>query len=111
MTVTTKHNNRRMISAKILEIHQPFTLSCVYTVEVMDELEGLDGTNNIAVLKLYDRRFAAELRKEWLIDPWTEETESTFRDMVATGAAAEFVRKLRGDDYFEVSTNGTEGTG
>lgn len=90
-------NAPRTIQAKIIQLHQPFTLSCVATVEI--NANDLDITDSAigpakAILKLYDRRFASQLRKDEKCEPWTEATEDAYVSTVRSGEAAEFVRRL-----------------
>lgn len=59
-----------------------------------------------AILKLYDRRFAAQLRKDKTIDPWTTDYESAYIDFVRSSRAQDFLDKLRNDDDFEEPEEG-----
>jgi hypothetical protein len=59
-----------------------------------------------AILKLYDRRFAAQLRKDQTNDPWTTDRESAYIDFVRSGRAQDFLDKLRNDDNFEEPEEG-----
>lgn len=59
-----------------------------------------------AILKLYDRRFAAQLRKDKTIDPWTTDHESAYIDFVYSSRAQGFLDKLRNDDDFEEPKEG-----
>ena len=59
-----------------------------------------------AILKLYDRRFAAQLRKDQTNDPWTTDRESAYIDFVRSGRAQDFLDKLRNDDDFEEPEEG-----
>ncbi|KAK4496493.1 hypothetical protein PRZ48_012473 [Zasmidium cellare] len=96
----------RTVTAKILELRQPFTLSCVMIVEVISaDLNDLEPQSK-AVLKLYDRRFAAQLRKDEGVPPWSESAEEAFLELVRSGEAATFVHKLRNEDDFEEPDEG-----
>ena len=46
------------------------------------------------VLKLFDRRFVAELRKKERIDPWTTDIEQQYYHFVVNGSASKFITKL-----------------
>lgn len=59
-----------------------------------------------AVLKLYDWRFAEQLRKDNKIEPWTPNTGSAFVDFVRSGRALDFLDRLRHDDDFEEPEEG-----
>ncbi|KAF2117067.1 hypothetical protein BDV96DRAFT_644500 [Lophiotrema nucula] len=54
-----------------------------------------------AVLKLYDWRYAVQLRKDNGINPWTNEHEMAYIDLVRSGQAELFLDKLRNDYDFE----------
>lgn len=64
------------------------------------------GRNTRAALKLYDRRFALNLRSEYKIGPPTSPKETAFGDFVKRGGAAEFLDRLRNDDDFEEPEGG-----
>lgn len=49
------------------------------------------------VLKLFDRRFAAQLRKDDKLDPWTPEIERQYHDFILDGSASEFITRLNTD--------------
>ncbi|RJE17669.1 hypothetical protein PHISCL_09994 [Aspergillus sclerotialis] len=55
---------------------------------------GLEGR---MVLKLFDRRFAAELREDQNINPWTTEIEQQYYNFIVDGGASEFITKLNSD--------------
>ena len=93
-------NAPRTIQAKIIQLYEPFTLSCVATVEINASDLGITDSPiepAKAILKLYDRRFASQLRKESKIEPWTAATEQAYIDMIKNGEAAELIRKLNDD--------------
>ncbi|KAF7188220.1 hypothetical protein HII31_10505 [Pseudocercospora fuligena] len=106
LDLISDEDTTRKIPVKIVDIHRPFTLSCVLTVEISGQDIGHDQPVVQAILKLYDRRFAEQLRKDERIGPWTEEIESAFSELVRGGNAAEFVRKLREEDDFEEPDEG-----
>ena len=96
----------RAITTKALKLHQPFTLSCVLTVEVL--YSGIGGRElpAQAILKLYDRRFSHQLRSDERIEPSSEATEQAFVEFVSSGKAFVFVKELREDDGFEEPDEG-----
>ncbi|KJX97044.1 hypothetical protein TI39_contig585g00001 [Zymoseptoria brevis] len=97
----------RNVDVKIIRAHVPFTMSCVLTVELPDTGIGDTDQPTQAILKLYDRRFAAQLRKDEGDDErWSPEIENEFAKFVASGEAAPFVSKLRDDDDFEEPEEG-----
>lgn len=82
-------------------------MSCVLTVELPGTAIGDSNQPTQAILKLYDRRFAAQLRKDEGGDEcWSPEIENEFAKFVASGEAAQFVSKLRDDDDFEEPEEG-----
>lgn len=104
MSINSHPDADRTVDARVVKLHEPFTLSCVLTVDIEDTKSGAAESNYRAILKLYDRRFAAQLRKDERIDPWTEATECDLHTLVGRGQAAEFVRRLREEEDFEVSS-------
>ena len=63
-----------------------------------------DGQDPVeAVLKLFDRHFATQLREDQKIDPWSAQHESAYLESIRTGQVNEFLNKLRGEeeDYQE----------
>ena len=59
-----------------------------------------------AILKLYDWRYAAQLRKDNKIDEWTNEHERTYIGFVHSGQAKDFLDKIRNDEDFEEPEEG-----
>lgn len=74
-------------------------MACVMEVRLLSQ-------NTRAVLKLYDRRFALQLRSENKIEPPTAATELVFGEFVKSGDASEFLYRLRNDDDYEESEEG-----
>lgn len=62
---------------------------------------------NPVFLKLYDRRFSDQLRREYGIDPWTRDTEEEYINAVRTGAARQFLHNLHTIPNFEDDTEET----
>ena len=90
---------KRSANVLIVGNFEPFTLSCVTLVQLNEpDLEGL------FVLKLYDRRFAIQMRKEAEAPPWCSGIESGYRQFVNAGGASNFfdscTRKIREDEYW-----------
>ena len=91
-TLTLKSHNEPTedLQVRILETYRPFTMSCVMKVAIQrSETEPEE-----AVLKLYDRRFAAQLRSDSDVEPWTAYHESNYVESIRSGDAAEIVRKI-----------------
>ncbi len=84
--------------AHIISVFEPFTLSCAMVVEL-----DTGPRKNRFVLKLYDRRFATQLRRDEDAAPWNAQIEADYQEFVRTGAATEFFNMcnadFHGDEY------------
>ncbi|CAO2649274.1 Nn.00g066590.m01.CDS01 [Neocucurbitaria sp. VM-36] len=90
------------VQVRIEKLYSPWTLSCVMEVSILNPQ-----TNTTkAVLKLYDWRHAAQLRKDNKIDSWTSEHETAYINFIHSGQAKDFLDKLRNDDDFEEPEEG-----
>ncbi|PLN83094.1 hypothetical protein BDW42DRAFT_68395 [Aspergillus taichungensis] len=87
--------------ANIIKIFEPFTLSSVMLIRMACSSLRLEGD---MILKLFDRRFATQLREDEKIRPWTPDTEGEYRRFIHDGGAAEFVTQLNDDETPEGST-------
>lgn len=56
------------------------------------------------ILKLFDRRFATQLREDEKIRPWNPDTETEYRQFILDGGASEFVTQLNDGETPEGST-------
>ena len=74
----------------VRRIVYPRTLSCPLLVEILDTESG--DLVRTAFLKLFDRRFACQLREDWAIKPWDQEKEKAFIQYVREGDVDEFLR-------------------
>lgn len=74
------------------------------SLEAEDTGEGEDCPKTPLFLKLYDRRFSEQLRRDHGIDPWTKETEKEYLDAVRTGEANDFLHDLHTLPNFEDDT-------
>ncbi|CAD6583889.1 MAG: hypothetical protein ASARMPREDX12_001477 [Alectoria sarmentosa] len=81
------------IEVKILRLIRPSTLSCVMVVERL-ESSGPADYRELSVLKLYDWRYATQLRQDHKIDPWTQSHEDAYSEFVENGDAATFIAAL-----------------
>lgn len=82
-------------NARIIKLFEPFTLSCVMVVRISCPNLTLEGD---MVLKLFDRRFATQLREDDNIRPWTPEIERAYHQFVNDGGASRFIADLNNDD-------------
>lgn len=83
--------NQQAIGAKITQVFEPFVRSSTILVLLDSPALGLEGH---MVLKLFDRRFVAELRKKERIGPWTTGIEQQYYHFVINGSASNFITKL-----------------
>ncbi|KAK0636372.1 hypothetical protein B0T17DRAFT_613113 [Bombardia bombarda] len=73
----------RVIHARIREIHTR-TLSCTMVVDILDDGEPPTASST-AFLKLFDRRFADQLRRDNGIELWTKDMEQAYIWSVESG--------------------------
>jgi hypothetical protein len=101
-------NSYQVITVKFQKLQQPWTLSCGMVVEMLDISPG--GINDGAAarqtvfLKLYDWRFATQLRDDGGIEPWTEAFGNEYAEMVMRDDVDGFVEKLISDKDFREAT-------
>ena len=84
LTLGTKDET---LIVRVVRVIRPSTLSCVMLVESVKDW-------GPTILKLYDWRYAAQLRKDSKVDPWTQSHEDAYRAFVETGDAAKFITAL-----------------
>lgn len=94
-TILLRLEDQQEISATITKSFEPFTLSCAMVVLLDSPALGLEGH---MVLKLFDRRFAAQLRRDYEIDPWSMDTEQQYYRFIADGSASNFITRLNSDN-------------
>lgn len=82
------------IQCKIVKLYRPSTLSCVMEVETETNLY----QSRRVVLKLYDHRYATQLREDNTAEPWDLAQEAAYSDYVKNGEAFKFLNYLRADD-------------
>ncbi|OAA58119.1 Protein kinase-like domain protein [Niveomyces insectorum RCEF 264] len=68
------------------------------------DLLGRSRPDKPVFLKLYDRRFAEQLRRDHGIDPWTTDAENEYIQAVQTGATRQFLHNLHTLPSFEDDT-------
>lgn len=84
-------DNEVSTDARIIKLFEPFTLSSVMVVRIECSDMALEG--DIA-LKLFDRRFATQLRKDEKLRPWTSEIERNYHQFVHDGGASQIITEL-----------------
>ncbi|KAJ6188445.1 hypothetical protein N7519_003353 [Penicillium mononematosum] len=87
--------------ANVIKVFEPFTLSSVMLIRMACSALGLEDD---MILKLFDRRFATQLREDEKIRPWTPETETEYHQFILDGGASEFVAQLNDGEAPEGST-------
>lgn len=75
------------LKLQVVKLYQPFTLSCVMQVDVLQE----GNQPWRAVLKLFERCFAEQQRADENIPPWSQDIEKADGDFVRSGAAKTFL--------------------
>lgn len=60
-------------------------------VQIQEGYEGLPGP---VVLKVYDRRFATQLRCDERLPPWSVEMEEQYRQITLNGEIKQFFRHI-----------------
>ncbi|KAL2172768.1 hypothetical protein VTG60DRAFT_2587 [Thermothelomyces hinnuleus] len=107
----------QVIRVRIKELQQPWTLSCGMVVEILDGASDLrsrtaqpavstDGTQT-AFLKLYDWRYATQLRDDKEMGPWAQVCAAAYARLVMDGREklGKFLRRLEEDEsHFRVET-------
>lgn len=93
-------SNKHTIKLQILRSIQPNTLSCVMEVQVL-----ADSTKYAkhSILKLYDWRYATQLRQDNRVGRWTPYHEDTYRTFVEESGAATFISALEHDSIDDQS--------
>ncbi|KAI9750319.1 MAG: hypothetical protein M1835_001400 [Candelina submexicana] len=76
----------------VLQVIEPITMSVVMKVLLREP----SGCDKVAILKLYDRRYALGVRKEWYgkIPPWDPAREREYRKAVDCGQLAAYMQWL-----------------
>ena len=82
------------IDARIIKVFEPFTCSSAMVVRLACPTTTWEGD---MVLKLFDRRFATELRQHDEISPWTLDIEQNYHQFILDGNAAKLVAELTAD--------------
>lgn len=83
----------------IVRVIRPFTLSCVMLIESVKD----SGTSTI--LKLYDWRYATQLRTHYKVDSWTQSHEDVYRSFVENRDVIKFIMALNNDNDDEDKTH------
>ncbi|KAH6974455.1 hypothetical protein BKA56DRAFT_645561 [Ilyonectria sp. MPI-CAGE-AT-0026] len=107
--------DRSDLRVQVKRQNRPWTLSCGMVVENLEDVsdpnddrglrqgQGL-GNGHEAFLKLFDSRYAQQLRNDNGIEEWSNLIEQEFLDGVRFGKMDDFLRKLRSDKQFQQDT-------
>lgn len=95
-----RENSSTAIHVRIRKLHTR-TLSCTMAVDIEDGGQLLPSH---AFLKLYDRRFADQLRRDFKAKEWTREVEEAYIQSVGNGSWEEFLYNLHKVPYFQDDT-------
>ncbi|KAL9107117.1 MAG: hypothetical protein Q9187_008471 [Circinaria calcarea] len=85
------------IECKILKYYRLSTLSCVMQVEI----DTLCSQGKRFILKLYDHRFATQLRADEKVEPFTPLHQTAYWDFVESGRASNLLAWLEEDESLE----------
>ena len=91
---------KHTIEVQILRHIQPDTLSCVMEVDVL-AVSGPTKHARHSILKLYDWRYATQLRQDYGVDQWAPYHEDRYRTFVEEGGAAEFISALEDNNSID----------
>ena len=78
-----------------MKVFEPFTLSCVMVVRLSRSRLASKGN---MVLKIFDRRFASQIREEQEASPWTPDIEKEYHQFATEGGASSFTANLNSKD-------------
>jgi hypothetical protein len=94
------------LQVKVKKQQRPWTLSCAMVVEIQQAPENLSAlsTGDEVFLKMFDRRFAEQIREDYGIEPWCEDFEQDFSRELASGMVEEFLEDLRTVPNFQEET-------
>lgn len=91
------------IRTRIRQLQDNRTLSCCMILDILDK----GYPDEPVFLKLYDRRFSDQFRRDHGVDPWTRDTEKAYINTVRTGVARQFLHNLHTVPSFEKDTGNT----
>ncbi|KAH7246592.1 hypothetical protein BKA59DRAFT_439214 [Fusarium tricinctum] len=102
----TSGNEATILQVKVKKQQRPWTLSCGMIVEIQQTPENIPGlsTGDEVFLKMFDRRFAEQIREDNGTEPWSEAFEQDFAKDLASGKVEKFLEKLRTVPNFKDDT-------
>ncbi|KAF2432674.1 hypothetical protein EJ08DRAFT_677542 [Tothia fuscella] len=104
-TLVVQVESSQSCTATIIKTFEPFTLSCVVLVQVDCPLLQLKGEY---VLKLFDRRFATQLREDNKVSPWNPQLEDQYLEYYykAETSAYDKLSHMQGREIPQLLTRG-----
>lgn len=85
--------DQQEVIAEVNHVFEPFTLSSSMVVHLLDSTAVVP--KNPVVLKLFDRRFATQLREVDKISPWTSDIEQQYYNFILDSRASKFITRLK----------------
>lgn len=109
LKISVSNKEQTELHVKIKEQKRPWTLSCGMIVEFQDTADSQIISETLrnqseAFLKMFDRRFAEQIRQDNGIDTWSADIEQEFLTALTTGKAEEFLHKLQNVPNFQRDT-------
>lgn len=102
------HLNLRL---RVVQLHQPWTLSCGMVVEILSnqptDLPPL--SDKLGFLKLFDWRFARQLRDDQGVGLWTHTTQTEYINFIKGGSHNDFLYHLYEENRREAEDNWSDG--
>lgn len=93
------------LELRVTHLHQPWTLSCGMVVEILsDQPTDPPSSDNLGFLKLFDWRFAHQLRAGKYVGPWTDDAQREYAKLARGGGLDDFQCRLREDEAFREGT-------
>lgn len=90
------------LKLRVIRLHQPWTLSCGMVVEILNDQ--LTNSGSLVFLKLFDWRFAHQLRAEERVGPWTDSAQAEYTELTTGCRLDGFQCLLREDESFKKET-------
>ncbi|KAF5594391.1 hypothetical protein FPANT_4858 [Fusarium pseudoanthophilum] len=109
LKISTSNQEQTELCVKIKQQKRPWTLSCGMIVELKDTADSQAISETLrnqseAFLKMFDRRFAQQIRQDNGIDTWSADIEQEFLTALASGKAEEFLHNLQTVPNFQRDT-------